>query len=97
MDSQSSAFQWTWRGEANRALNVYRPCQCGCDYRDGVFGVGYLSASNAAGDGFTIWIRDERIFALLKAAFTRTRKKVRRATVSDQQALLEWLKQKFKM
>jgi hypothetical protein len=72
---QPATFQWTWKGESNRVLNTYRPCECGCDYHDGLFGVGYLSGSDEAGNGFTIWIQDERIFALLKAAIRRNRRK----------------------
>jgi len=65
--------QWTWRGEANRRLAAYRPCWCGCDYRDAIFGVGYVSASDSNGNGFTIWIEDERIYLRLEAALNKLR------------------------
>lgn len=55
--------QYLWKGEPNRVLGTYRPCRCGCDNRDGMRGVGYLSASDDDGNGFTIWIEDERIYA----------------------------------
>ena len=46
---------------------VNRPCSCGCDTRDGVHGVGYLSGSDAAGNGFTLWIKDEATYRRLAA------------------------------
>ena len=46
---------------------VNRPCSCGCDARDGVRGVGYLSGSDAAGNGFTLWINDEATYRRLAA------------------------------
>jgi hypothetical protein len=60
--------QWIWKGEPNRRLAVCRPCECGCDFRDGILGVGYLSASDDDGNGFSIWIDDERIYTRLKVA-----------------------------
>ena len=38
---------------------VNRPCSCGCDARDGVHGVGYLSGSDPSGNGFRLWIENE--------------------------------------
>lgn len=59
-----------WNGERNREFNVYRPCPCGtCS--TGRKGVGYLSASDANGDGFTIWIQDENVFGRLRNALER--------------------------
>ena len=46
-------------------LMVNRPCSCGCDARDGVHGVGYLSGSDAAGNGFTLWIKDAATYRRL--------------------------------
>ena len=43
-----------------------RPCSCGCDERDGRAGVGYLTGSDAAGNGFTIWIESEEVFQRLE-------------------------------
>ncbi|HEX7516786.1 MAG TPA: hypothetical protein VF345_05810 [Chthoniobacterales bacterium] len=60
--------QYLWKGEPNRLLATYRPCRCGCDYRDGILGVGYLSASDDDGNGFTIWIEDERIYVRVELA-----------------------------
>jgi hypothetical protein len=49
----------TWgQGEVNRPLRAQRPCDCGCDERDGLL-VGYISGSNAEGSGFTVRIHDE--------------------------------------
>lgn len=57
------AEQHIWKGEPSRVLALSRPCGCGCDSRDGSKGGGYLSASDDDGNGFTIWIQDERIYA----------------------------------
>jgi hypothetical protein len=63
----------TWHGERNRAAKVRRPCPCGCDARTGPIAegkaVGYLSGSNADGEGFTLWIPDEPTYEVLKAVF----------------------------
>jgi len=69
-----------WKGESNRPLGAYCPCKCGCDYRDGIFGVGYLSASDDDGNGFTIWVEDERIFARFKAALGSAKRTKKRRT-----------------
>ena len=50
----------TWEnGERDRPLKVYAPCECGCspDW--------YISASNDAGYGFTITLRDEEAALIL--------------------------------
>jgi len=55
--------QITWdNGDESRPLNVYRPCSCGCDFRDGIKGVGYISGSDLKGNGFTIWIEAEDVY-----------------------------------
>ena len=59
--------QFTWKGEKSRALAVKRPCDCGCDQRDGGHGVGYLTGSDAEGNGVTVWIEDEQVFQALRA------------------------------
>ena len=59
--------QFTWKGEKSRALAVKRPCDCGCDQRDGGHGVGYLTGSDAEGNGVTVWIQDEQVFQALRA------------------------------
>lgn len=53
-------------GACNRTLTAVRPCECGCDFRDGDSGVGYLTGSNANGEGFTIWIENEQVYKLLE-------------------------------
>lgn len=58
--------QFIWVGERERPLRLYRPCSCGCDYRDGNKGIGYLSGSNQEGVGFTIWIESEEVFGILQ-------------------------------
>ena len=55
---------------------INRPCSCGCDARDGVRGVGYLSGSDAGGNGFTLWIKDEAMYRRL-AAMLRERGNLR--------------------
>ena len=66
--------QSLWKGEPNRPLAMYRPCRCGCDYRNGLLGVGYLSASDDDGNGFTIWIQNERIYTQIKLALRQARR-----------------------
>jgi hypothetical protein len=56
-----------WKGERNRQLAVYRQCQCNVCSKSSR-GVGYLSFSDANGDGFTVWIEDEIVFRRLKTA-----------------------------
>ncbi|KKL82617.1 hypothetical protein LCGC14_1982990 [marine sediment metagenome] len=53
---------FTWNGEVNRPLTLARPCSCGCDQRGGEKGVGYLTASDKDGNGFTLWLEDEDVF-----------------------------------
>jgi len=55
-------MDFIWHGEENRAFMLYRPCHCGCDERDGKKGVGYLTASDKKGNGFTIWLENEAVF-----------------------------------
>ena len=54
-----------WNGQHNRLLSLYRPCVCGCDERNGKHGVGYISASDGDGRGFTLWIEEEKTFKRL--------------------------------
>jgi len=50
-------------------LELNRPCECGCDFRDGVKGVGYIFASAGRGRGCTIWIEDEEVYRELEETF----------------------------
>ena len=64
-------FTWT-NGERNRPLQICRPCPCGCDARDnGAKGVGYLTASDEKGDGFTVWIKEEDVYDVLEKYLRR--------------------------
>ena len=56
-----------WTGEENRELQIFRPCDCGCDTRDGEHEdyAGYVTASDEEGNGFTFWIKDEEAFNLI--------------------------------
>ncbi len=56
----------TWKGEKDRLLQVRRPCSCGCDERDGSPGVGYITGSDKAGNGFTVWIESEEVYQRLE-------------------------------
>jgi hypothetical protein len=64
--------EFAWNGERNRQLDVYRPCACGVCSRNRK-GVGYLSCSDAAGRGFTVWIQSEEIFQRLSRVFKENR------------------------
>jgi hypothetical protein len=64
MDRKSD---FLWRGEKSRPLGVYRPCPCGI-CRKNRKGVEYLSFSDAEGNGFTIWMKNEKVFRKLKRA-----------------------------
>lgn len=70
-----SKKQKTWNGERNRQLSVLRPCECGCDQRDGYLGVGYITGSDDDGNGVTIWIESEKVFARIKSLVARYRAK----------------------
>jgi hypothetical protein len=59
--------QFTWRGEKARKLMLCRPCSCGCDTRDGIKGVGYLTGSLETGDGITVWIEKEDVYRRLQS------------------------------
>jgi hypothetical protein len=58
--------EFTWLGEKDRLLQVCRPCPWGCDDRGGRPGVGYLTGSDAEGNGFTVWIESEEVFQRLE-------------------------------
>jgi len=74
--------QWIWKGEANRPLAIYRPCDCGCDCREGILGVAYVSASDNDGNGFTIWIEDEWVYKRFKFALNGSKRMSKRARAS---------------
>ena len=59
--------QKTWKSDTpkKRPLRAYRPCECGCDTREGDKGVGYLLGEDDNGNGVTIWIQDESVFNTL--------------------------------
>lgn len=63
-----------WKGDPGRAPRVQRPCECGCDLRDGKKGVGYLTGSDSEGNGFSLWITDEKLFKTMEKAFTQAKK-----------------------
>ena len=73
-----------WKGEKNRPLGVYRPCSCGCD--DAANGVGYLSGSDSKGNGFTIWIENEKNFLQISNQFNFQKnifKKMKKGLISQ--------------
>lgn len=61
-----SKYQFVWKGHESRPVGVMRPCSCGCDSRDGYKGVGYLTGSDAQGNGFTVWIESEEVYEKLE-------------------------------
>jgi hypothetical protein len=52
----------------DRPLTAQRPCSCGCDERDGPV-VGYVSGSDAKGNGITIFAPDEDTYQRFVAIF----------------------------
>lgn len=62
----------TWLGERNRVLQVRRPCQCGCDGDDR--GVGYITGSDAEGNGFTLWIKNEEEYVRVERIINDNRR-----------------------
>ena len=66
-----SIRQIVWNGEPNRPLSLRRPCECGCDFRDGNHGVGYISGSDGDGIGFSIWIESETTFQIIERVMLR--------------------------
>jgi len=51
----------TWTdGERDRRPTIERACECGCQVENGV---AYLSWSDANGNGFTVWLPNERAYA----------------------------------
>lgn len=51
-----------FNGEKARPLSILRPCRCGCDERSGDKGVGYITVSDAEGNGVSLWILTEGSF-----------------------------------
>jgi hypothetical protein len=45
-----------WNGEKSRPLQLALPCSCGCDGGQTEDRWGYLTGSDAAGNGFTLWL-----------------------------------------
>lgn len=56
---------FVWSGEKSRRIGLYRLCPCVTCQRDPL-GVGYLSASDSRGNGFTIWIKKEALFRVIQ-------------------------------
>ena len=48
-----------------RPFQLFRPCECGCDFKGGVKGVGYLNGVQD-GTGVTVWIETEEVYQGLK-------------------------------
>ncbi len=60
----------TWNGDEDRALGVYRYCDCGTCQRAKPGGaVGYLTGSTPNGDGFSATLYSEERYADAFAAF----------------------------
>lgn len=50
---------------SNPAITLSRPCDCGCDDRDGSPGVGYLIITSGDGEGITIHFENERDYRVV--------------------------------
>lgn len=58
-----------WKGEQDREMKFYLPCSCGCDFRGMTQKqidkyVGYISGSDANGNGVTVWITQKEYEAI---------------------------------
>jgi hypothetical protein len=56
-----------WKGEKGRTLKMYKPCSCGCDSDRAKNG--YLSGSDAQGNGFTLYCKSKSEFDKLQRIF----------------------------
>ncbi len=68
------ANQKVWGGPGCRddlKMELCRPCECGCDKRDGSSGVGYLLFSDGEGKGATVWIESEEVFEEISKTIER--------------------------
>ena len=54
-------------------MKLKRPCECGCDFRDGTHGVGYLIGSDGSGSGFTIWVETEEVYQMVYVVLQQLR------------------------
>jgi len=54
-----------------RPLMLRRPCRCGCDFRDGKSGVGYITGGDGKGAFFSLWIENEETFQAAKKVFRK--------------------------
>jgi len=64
---------WVNKGRRGEAASIVlqRPCECGCDRRGGDYGVGYLLGTDGNGNGFTVWIEDEKVYKLMQNVLSR--------------------------
>ena len=69
------ADQFVWSdGEKDRPFSICRPCACGCDTRGGHVGwAGYVTGSDADGNGFSLWIKSEDVFERIAALLSEGR------------------------
>lgn len=67
--------EYTWRGEPNKPLTLSRPSSD--ELRHGCEGVGYLTASDVRGYGFTIWIQNDTVFRQVSLVMKRLNGSVR--------------------
>lgn len=67
---KSKLIFWN-NGDQGRALQMYRPCDCGtCQKEAREEGyVGYLSGSDEHGEGFTLFVYDENAYFRLYHQF----------------------------
>ena len=81
--------QIAWKnGEKNRPLKVRRLCECStCHAADVEIGTadcaGFLSGSDATGRGFTIYIQDNSVYAVLRALVGEQRSMIRDDGLGD--------------
>lgn len=67
MSIKFKTFQVPEHLNGNRRLFLHRPCEYGCDSRDGIEGVGYLSFSTN-GSGVVLWVETEEEYKAIESA-----------------------------
>ncbi len=76
LEGAGRLISWTYVAElckGGQRAELCRPCDCGCDFREGNYGVGYFIESNTdwVTGGRTLWFKTEESFQAAKAMLTQ--------------------------